>query len=64
MNAAIEVQLKGSAIGLARPRPPIVDGPAPEVTGYEWMHAIRWDAVIDRVVWSAITVYLVWYFLP
>lgn len=64
MNAAIEAQWKGSARGIARPRSPIVDGTALEFIGYEWMHAIRWGVVIDRVVWSAITVVLVLYFWP
>lgn len=64
MNAAIEAQWKGSLRGVVRPCSLIVDGTAQEFTSYEWMHAIRWGVVIDRVVWSAITVVLVLYFWP
>jgi hypothetical protein len=42
----------------------LVEQPAAVTAGYEWMHAIRWGVVVDRVVWTAITVVLAWYFWP
>ena len=37
--------------------------PAVAPTGYEWLNAINWGVVLDRLTWSAITAFLGWYFL-